>query len=61
MTVPNQTEHNQWYPFMDKPLPSMVDGIMANPAAVPVSNPDPLPESARFVVVGAGIHGLSTA
>ena len=49
--------HNQWYPFMDRPLP--VDG--ANPAVIPVHDADPLPEGARFVVVGAGIHGLSTA
>ena len=49
--------HNQWYPFMDRPLP--VSG--ANPAVIPVHDPDSLPEGARFVVVGAGIHGLSTA
>ena len=49
--------HNQWYPFMDRPLPA----AGANPAVIPVNSPDPLPEGARFVVVGAGIHGLSTA
>ncbi len=59
--VPNPTEHNQWYPFQDRPLPSEIDGILANPAVVPTSATDPLPASAKFVVVGAGIHGMSTA
>ena len=52
---------NQWYPFMDRPTPGTVDGILQNPAVVPVTDADPLPEGARFVVVGAGIHGLSSA
>ncbi len=60
-TPPNPTEHNQWYPFSDRPLPPVVDGRRANPAVIPVTDPDPLPDRARFVVVGAGIHGLSTA
>ncbi len=49
--------HNQWYPFMDRPLPQ--GG--ANPAVIPVHDPDPLPDGAPFVVVGAGVHGLSAA
>ena len=53
--------HNQWYPFMDRPLPSEVDGRQVNPAVIPVRDADELPASARFVVVGAGIHGMSTA
>ena len=52
---------NQWYPFMDRPAPSIVDGVMQNPPVVPVNDAAPLPSSARFVVVGAGIHGMSTA
>ena len=52
---------NQWYPFMDRPAPSLVDGVLQNPPVVPLSGVDLLPESARYVVVGAGIHGLSTA
>jgi len=52
---------NQWYPFMDRPAPSMVDGFLQNPPVVPVHDFDPLPPAARYVVVGAGIHGLSTA
>ena len=52
---------NQWYPFMDRPAPSTVDGVLQNPPVVPVHGVDPLPASARYVVVGAGIHGLSTS
>ena len=52
---------NQWYPFADRPLPDFVDGRPVNPAVVPVTDVEPLPASARFVVVGAGIHGLSAA
>ena len=59
--VPNPSDHNQWYPFLDRPQPNDVDGVMQNPAVIPVTDADPLPESARFVVVGAGIHGMSTA
>lgn len=59
--VPNPTDHNQWYPFPNRPLPSEVAGVLENPAVIPVTDPSPLPESARFVVVGAGIHGMSTA
>lgn len=55
------SEPNQWYPFADRPLPHTEDGTLVNPAVIPVSDVDPLPSAARFVVVGAGIHGLSTA
>ena len=61
MNVPNPTGHNQWYPFANRPLPPDVNGEAANPAAIPIFDPAPLPRSARFVVVGAGIHGLSSA
>ena len=57
--VPNPSQHNQWYPFLDRPLPREVDGVMQNSAIIPISGADPLPASARFVVVGAGIHGMS--
>ena len=59
--VPNPTEHNQWYPFANRPLPPEVDGQAVNPAVIPVFDAAPLPRSARFVVVGAGVHGLSSA
>ena len=58
---PNTAGHNQWYPFMDRPLPEQVDGVLQNPPVVPLSNVAALPSSASYVVVGAGIHGLSTA
>ncbi|WP_428116060.1 NAD(P)/FAD-dependent oxidoreductase [Candidatus Poriferisodalis sp.] len=60
-TVPNPTEHNQWYPFANRPLPPEVDGQAVNPAAIPVFDAVTLPRHARFVVVGAGVHGLSSA
>ena len=53
--------HNQWYPFADRPRPPGNGIPKANPAVIPVIAPDPLPASARFVIVGAGVHGLSTA
>jgi glycine/D-amino acid oxidase-like deaminating enzyme len=59
--IPNPSDHNQWYPFLDRPTPSEVDGVMQNPAVIPVNDADPLPASAKYVVVGAGIHGMSTA
>ena len=52
---------NQWYPFMDRPVPATVDGLLQNPPVVPLHDVATLPASARYVVVGAGIHGLSTA
>ena len=58
---PNTGGHNQWYPFMDRPLPEQVDGVLQNPPVVPLSDVSALPSSASYVVVGAGIHGLSTA
>lgn len=61
IAVPNPSGHNQWYPFLDRPLPNEVDGEMRNPAVIPIHDADPLPTSAKFVVVGAGIHGMSTA
>ena len=60
-TVPNPTEHNQWYPFANRPLPPEMEGQAVNPAVIPVFDAAPLPRSARFVVVGAGVHGLSSA
>jgi glycine/D-amino acid oxidase-like deaminating enzyme len=57
--VPNPSQHNQWYPFLDRPLPP--DGDLRNPAVIPVTGAVPLPPSAKYVVVGAGVHGLSTA
>ena len=60
--TPNPTSHNQWYPFQDRPLPGARDGQpLANPAVVPVVDPQPLPEAVRFVVIGAGVHGMSSA
>ena len=59
--IPNPTEHNQWYPFANRPLPPEVAGQAVNPAVIPVFDAVRLPSSARFVVVGAGVHGLSSA
>lgn len=61
MTVPNPTDQNQWYPFGNRPLPSAEGKTIANPAVVPIFDSVALPKSARFVVIGAGVHGLSTA
>ncbi len=63
MTIraPNPSQQNQWYPFSDRPLPSDRQGALANPPVVPLTHVSRLPESARFVVVGAGVHGMSTA
>ena len=43
------------------PCRRRVDGQAVNPAAIPVFDAVPLPPHARFVVVGAGVHGLSSA
>ncbi len=56
----SETGHNQYYPFGDRPLP-VGNGTAVNPPVVPVFDAAPLPEAARFVVVGAGVHGMSTA
>ena len=58
---PNPTSHNQWYPFQDRPLPSRTGHSAENPSVVPVFETVPLPSSVRFVVIGAGVHGMSTA
>ena len=50
---PNTGGHNQWYPFMDRPLPEQVGGVLQNPPVVPLSNVSALPSSAPYVVVGA--------
>lgn len=59
--IPNPSDHNQWYPFLERPTPTEIDGVLQNTAVVPVNDADPLPSAAKYVVVGAGIHGLSTA
>ena len=59
--APNPTSHNQWYPFQDRPLPSRTGHSAENPSVVPVFETVPLPSSVRFVVIGAGVHGMSTA
>ncbi|MGI9607248.1 MAG: NAD(P)/FAD-dependent oxidoreductase [Acidimicrobiales bacterium] len=59
--IPNPSGHNQWYPFLDRPTPPTVEGQIANPAVIPITNVDPLPSNAKYVVIGAGIHGMSTA
>lgn len=60
-SVPNPGPQNQWYPFADRPGPADSDGVMTNPSVISFSNVDALPATAKFVVVGAGIHGMSTA
>lgn len=57
MNAPNPTDHNQWYPFQNRPTGQGP----VNPAVVPLFDVAPLPEAARYVVVGAGMHGMSTA
>lgn len=59
--VPNPTDQNQWYPFGNRPLPSAQNGHSYNPPAIPIFGNVALPKSARFVVIGAGVHGLSSA
>ena len=59
--APNPTSHNQWYPFQDRPLPSRTGQSAENPSVVPVFETVPLPSSVRFIVIGAGVHGMSTA
>ncbi|MGI9333148.1 MAG: NAD(P)/FAD-dependent oxidoreductase [Gammaproteobacteria bacterium] len=62
MTAPNPTDHNQWYPFQNRPLPPPgAFGAVVNPAVVPLFDVAELPRTARFVVVGAGVHGMSSA
>lgn len=52
---------NAFEPF--KPARPVLEknGKPVNPAVIPLLSVDPLPKSARYVVVGAGVHGLSTA
>ena len=50
-----------FYPFQNRPEPFTKHGKPVNPAVVPLFDTAPLPDGARFVVVGAGMHGLSTA
>ena len=52
---------DQWVPFQDNGGRQGKDGSLVNPPVVPLFDVSPLPKNARFVVVGAGIHGLSTA
>ncbi|HWA49310.1 MAG TPA: FAD-binding oxidoreductase [Dongiaceae bacterium] len=59
--APNPTKQNQFYPFGERPMPFNKNGKPVNPAVIPLHDVSPLPDGAKFVVVGAGIHGLSTA
>ena len=56
---PYPSGHNQWYPFQNRPHGEGTPA--ANPPVVPVFDAAPLPSSGRFVVIGAGVHGMSTA
>ncbi len=56
-----KTGDDQWFPFQDRMTPPQKDGTLVNPAVIPLVDVAALPDAARFVVVGAGIHGLSTA
>ncbi len=62
-TTPNPTKHNQWYPFQNRSLPVQTGTWIpgANPAVVPLFDVAKLPGRGRFVIVGAGVHGMSTA
>jgi methylglutamate dehydrogenase subunit A len=59
--APNATQQNQFYPFGERPMPPVKNGKPVNPAGVPLHDVSPLPDGAKFVVVGAGMHGMSTA
>src|SRR5262249_48657054 len=59
--APNPTQQNQFYPFGERPMPFNKNGKPVNPAVIPLQDVTPRPEGAKSVVVGAGIHGLSTA
>ncbi len=59
--APNPTPHNQFYPFGERPLPLEKHGKPVNPPVIPLHDVSALPDGARYVVVGAGVHGLSTA
>ena len=59
--APYLTGQNQWYPFQNRPSAASGLSPVANPAVVPLFDVAKLPESARFVVIGAGVHGMSTA
>jgi glycine/D-amino acid oxidase-like deaminating enzyme len=59
--APNPTKQNQFYPFGERPMPATKNGKPVNPAVIPLHDVSPLPDGAKFVVVGAGIHGMSTA
>ncbi len=58
---PNPSTNGEWYPFQNRGAPANKDGTLVNPSVIPVVNVADLPEKARFVVVGAGVHGMSTA
>ncbi|MHA1571462.1 MAG: FAD-dependent oxidoreductase, partial [Alphaproteobacteria bacterium] len=59
--MPNATSPDQWFPFPDRGTPPIKDGTLINPPVIPLFDVAALPAAARFVVIGAGIHGLSTA
>ena len=59
--APNATQQNQFYPFGERPMPAAKNGKPVNPAVVPLHDVSKLPDGAKFVVVGAGMHGMSTA
>ena len=59
--APNPTSQNQFYPFGERPMPKTKNGKPVNPAVVPLHDVAQLPDGAKFVVVGAGMHGMSTA
>lgn len=52
---------NQFEPFKPARAPGEKAGRPVNPAVVPLVSVAPLPLVAKYVVVGAGMHGLSTA
>ena len=59
--APNPTKQNQFYPFGERPMPPTKNGKPVNPAVIPLHDVAKLPDGAKFVVVGAGMHGMSTA
>ncbi len=52
---------NDFEPFKPPRSVGVKNGKPVNPSVIPLLDVRPLPQSAKYVVVGAGVHGLSTA
>ncbi|MEM9096559.1 MAG: FAD-binding oxidoreductase [Pseudomonadota bacterium] len=61
MSPPLDLRPNEYEPFSPARAVGEKHGKPVNPGVVPLVDVKPLPSSAKYVVVGAGVHGLSTA